>query len=310
MKKSAAADRRLAMEVSSGLLLGNILLSAGKLLAGILAHSGAMISDSVHSASDVVSTLVVIIGLRLSGRRADANHPYGHERLECAAAILLSGMLALTGAGIGLTGVREILRALAGEMTIQVPGLLALGAAVVSVAVKEAMYWYTRRAARKLGSAALMADAWHHRSDALSSVGSFAGILGARLGWPVLDPVASVVICAFILRAAVKIFMDAVGQMTDRACDAETEQTIRKIILAQPGVEGIDLLKTRRFSSKIYVDVEIAADGNKTLYETHAIAESVHTAIETSLDQVKHIMVHVNPLQIPSDAGEREDREE
>ncbi len=310
MKKTAAADRRLAMEVSAVSLLVNILLSAGKLLAGILAHSGAMISDSVHSASDVVSTLVVIIGLRLSGRRADANHPYGHERLECAAAILLSGMLALTGAGIGLTGVREILRALAGEMTIQVPGLLALGAAVVSVAVKEAMYWYTRRAARKLGSADLMADAWHHRSDALSSVGSFAGILGARLGWPVLDPVASVVICAFILRAAVKIFMDAVGQMTDRACDAETEQTIRKIILAQPGVEGIDLLKTRRFSSKIYVDVEIAADGNKTLYETHAIAESVHTAIETSLDQVKHIMVHVNPLQIPSDAGEREDREE
>lgn len=310
MKKTAAADRRLAMEVSAVSLLVNILLSAGKLLAGILAHSGAMISDSVHSASDVVSTLVVIIGLRLSGRRADANHPYGHERLECAAAILLSGMLALTGAGIGLTGVREILRALAGEMTIQVPGLLALGTAVVSVAVKEAMYWYTRRAARKLGSAALMADAWHHRSDALSSVGSFAGILGARLGWPVLDPVASVVICAFILRAAVKIFMDAVGQMTDRACDAETEQTIRKIILAQPGVEGIDLLKTRRFSSKIYVDVEIAADGNKTLYETHAIAESVHTAIETSLDQVKHIMVHVNPLQLPSDAGEREDREE
>ncbi len=310
MKKTAAADRRLAMEVSAVSLLVNILLSAGKLLAGILAHSGAMISDSVHSASDVVSTLVVIIGLRLSGRRADANHPYGHERLECAAAILLSGMLALTGAGIGLTGVREILRALAGEMTIQVPGLLALGAAVVSVAVKEAMYWYTRRAARKLGSAALMADAWHHRSDALSSVGSFAGILGARLGWPVLDPVASVVICAFILRAAVKIFMDAVGQMTDRACDAETEQTIRKIILAQPGVEGIDLLKTRRFSSKIYVDVEIAADGNKTLYETHTIAESVHTAIETSLDRVKHIMVHVNPLQIPSDAGEREDREE
>ncbi|MCD8331587.1 MAG: cation diffusion facilitator family transporter [Oscillospiraceae bacterium] len=297
------------MEVSAVSLLVNILLSAGKLLAGILAHSGAMISDSVHSASDVVSTLVVIVGLRLSGRRADANHPYGHERLECAAAILLSGMLALTGAGIGLTGIREILQVLEGNLTIQTPGLLALGAAVVSVAVKEAMYWYTRRAARKLGSAALMADAWHHRSDALSSVGSFAGILGARLGWPVLDPVASVVICAFILRAAVKIFMDAVGQMTDRACDAETEQTIREIILAQPGVEGIDLLKTRRFSSKIYVDVEIAADGNKTLYETHAIAEAVHTAIETSLDQVKHIMVHVNPLQLPEDAGEgkRED---
>ncbi|MCD8375648.1 MAG: cation diffusion facilitator family transporter [Oscillospiraceae bacterium] len=293
------------MEVSLVSLLVNIALSAGKLLAGIFAHSGAMVSDGVHSASDVVSTLVVIVGLRLSKRREDETHPYGHERLECAAAILLAGMLALTGTGVGLAGVKEILQALAGNLEIQPPGLLALGAAVVSVAVKEAMYWYTHRAARKLGSAALLADAWHHRSDALSSVGSFIGILGARLGLPMLDPVASVVICAFILRAAVKIFMDAVSQMTDRACDADTEQTIREIILAQRGVEGIDLLKTRRFSSKIYVDVEIAADGSKTLYETHAIAETVHDAIETRMNQVKHIMVHVNPRQPPTQAEER-----
>lgn len=296
MKKQIGNEReRLAMRVSAGSLLANVLLSVGKLLAGILAHSGAMISDGVHSASDVVSTVVVMIGIRLSGKKSDQNHPYGHERLECAAAILLAGMLGLTGVGIGATGIQEIVQAIRGELDIQIPGALALGAAVLSVAVKEAMYWYTRAAAKKLKSAAMMADAWHHRSDALSSVGSFAGILGARLGFPVLDPVASVVICCFILKAAGSIFMDAVRKMTDEACDQGTEQAIREKILEQPGVEGVDLLKTRMFSSKIYVDVEIAADGSKTLFETHQIAETVHDVIERHFEDVKHIMVHVNP---------------
>ena len=210
----------LAMRVSVVTILGNLALTIFKLAAGVLAHSGAMISDAIHSGSDVMSTFVVIAGVRLSGQESDQEHPFGHERFECVAAILLSVMLAATGAGIGWAGIQKIFGD-AGELVV--PGQLALIAAVVSILSKEGMYWYTRAAAKKIESSALMADAWHHRSDALSSIGSFAGVLGARLGMPVLDPVASVVICLFILKAAWDIFQDAISKMIDRACPAEME---------------------------------------------------------------------------------------
>lgn len=282
-----------AMHVSKVSILVNVLLSAGKLAAGIFASSGAMISDAVHSASDVFSTIIVMIGIRISGKEADRRHPYGHERMECVAAILLSVVLALTGAGIGIKGIGKITSGNYQELAV--PGLAALIAAVVSVAVKEWMYWYTRGYAKKIKSSALMADAWHHRSDSLSSIGAFAGILGARMGFPVLDPVASVVICLFILKAAYDIFKDAIDKMVDTACDPQLEGELREFVAAQPGVEGIDLLRTRTFGSRIYVDVDIAADGDLTLREAHEIAEHVHDGIEKQFDQVKHIMVHVDP---------------
>ena len=140
-----------------------------------------------------------------------------------------------------------------------------------------------------------MADAWHHRSDALSSVGSFVGIFGARMGFPMLDPLASVVSCLFVVKAAVDIFRDAISKMTDRSCDQKTVNEMHDCIMNIRGVEGIDLLKTRSFGSKYYVDIEISADGNKKLWETHAIAENVHQAIEHQFPLVKHCMVHVNP---------------
>ena len=163
------------------------------------------------------------------------------------------------------------------------------------------MYWYTRAAAKKINSGALMADAWHHRSDSLSSVGALIGIAGSRMGYPVLDPAASIVISAFIAKAAYEIFMDAVNKMVDKACAPETEDTIRRIVLEQEGVLGIDRLMTRLFGAKIYVDMEIAADGSRTLYETHGIAEQVHDAIEAHFPEVKHCMVHVNPADPSSD---------
>ena len=163
------------------------------------------------------------------------------------------------------------------------------------------MYWYTRAAAKRIRSGALMADAWHHRSDSLSSVGAFVGIAGSRMGFPILDSAASVVISIFIGKAAYDIFMDAVDKMVDKACDKETEETLRKIALSQKGVLGIDRLMTRQFGAKMYVDMEIAADGNKTLYETHEIAEQVHNAIEAHFPDVKHCMVHVNPADIQRD---------
>lgn len=284
---------KTAMRISFVSIAGNTILSLFKLLAGLLAHSGAMISDAIHSASDVFSTIVVIIGVKISGKESDKEHPYGHERLECVAAIILATILAITGLGIGWSALEKIMEGNFEHLVI--PGMLALVAAIVSIVVKEAMFWYTRAGAKKIDSGALMADAWHHRSDALSSVGALIGIGGARLGFPILDPVASLIICVFIEKAALDIFMDAVDKMVDKACDEKTEEEMRQCVLNQQGVLGIDLLQTRTFGNKIYVDVEICADGNSTLNEAHAIAESVHDKIETEFPKVKHIMVHVNP---------------
>ncbi|MDR3277820.1 MAG: cation diffusion facilitator family transporter [Oscillospiraceae bacterium] len=289
-------NERLAVRVSRDSILSNAALSAFKLFAGIFAHSSAMLSDAVHSLSDILSTVIVLVGVKLANRVSDKEHPYGHERFECVAAILLSVFLFLTGVGIGWAGVRKII---AGNYALAAPGVLALAAAVVSIAVKEAMYRYTRRAAKKINSGALMADAWHHRSDALSSVGSFAGILGARLGLPILDPAASAVICLFILKAAVGVFRDAIAKMTDRACDDETVEALRAVVSSQSAVLGIDRLQTRLFGDKIYVDVEISMDGSLTLAASHDTAQRVHDAIEARFPLVKHCMVHVNPAEFP-----------
>ncbi len=286
---------RIAMQTSMVSLIGNSMLSFGKLAAGLLAHSGAMVSDAIHSASDVCSTIIVMIGVRLSGKSSDKEHPYGHERLECVAAILLAVILSLTGLGIGASALSALIQA--DTRTPVIPGILAGIAAIVSIVVKEGMFRYTRHFARKIDSGALMADAWHHRSDALSSVGALVGIAGARLGFPLADPLASLVICIFIEKAAVEIFKDAIDKMVDKSCDEETEQTLREFILQQDGVLGIDLLQTRLFGNKIYVDTEICVDGQKTLQEAHTIAETVHRSIEQTFPKVKHIMVHVNPVE-------------
>lgn len=284
---------KTAMKVSSVSIAVNFVLTALKLLAGVIAHSGAMVSDAVHSASDVFSTVVVIIGIKISAKESDKDHPYGHERMECVAAIVLATILSATGLGIGYTAITKIIGGSYEDLTV--PGVLALIAAIISIAVKEGMYHYTKIHAKRIDSGALMADAWHHRSDALSSVGALIGIAGARMGLPILDPVASVVICVFIEKAAYDIFMDAVNKMVDKACDEEIEEALRNCALAQDGVLGVDLLHTRAFGNKIYVDIEISADGNETLRKAHGIAENVHNSIEQTFPKVKHIMVHVNP---------------
>ena len=283
---------KTATRVSAVSIAGNAALSLFKLLAGVLAHSGAMISDAVHSASDVLSSFIVIIGVKLSVRAPDKEHPYGHERFECVAAIVLAVVLGVTGLLIGYQAVGSIDAAAGARL---VPGQLALVAAIVSIAVKEAMYWYTRYYGKRLNSTSLMANAWHHRSDALSSVGALIGIAGARMGHPVMEPIASLVICVFILKAAYDIFRDAMGKMVDHAADAETERSISDCVLQQAEVLGIDRLQTREFGSRIYVDLEIRLDGALSLYEAHEIAERVHDCIEQNFPRVKHIMVHVNP---------------
>ena len=294
-EKKSKEKENIVMRVSAYTMIVNIILSAGKVAAGVVANSGAMISDGIHSASDVFSTIVVMIGYKLSARESDENHPYGHERIECVAALLLAGILCATGIVIGYEGILKIIHA--EEISLGMPGILALVAAIVSILVKEGMYWYTRNAAKRVNSGALMADAWHHRSDAMSSIGSMVGIIGARLGYPICDPLASVIICVFIVKAAYDIFKDAVNKMLDTACDTSTVEKMREVILSQEGVVGIDQMQTRLFGARIYVDVEIAAEKHSTLSQAHTIAERVHEAIEHNFEDVKHCMVHVNPAE-------------
>ena len=268
-------ERRIIRKLSRVGILGNILLASFKLFAGIIGKSGAMVSDAVHSLSDVFATVVAYFGVLLSRQEEDARHPYGHERLECVASLVL-----------GL-----ILEAL------DIPTVLPLIAAVVSIVVKESMFWYTMYYAKKMDSSAFKADAWHHRSDAISSVGSFVGIGLAKLGFPFMDPVASLIICILILKVAYDIIKDAIAKMLDTSCGEDFEQKLSSFILEQPGVEQIDLLHTRQFGNKIYMDLEIAVNRDISLVDAHAIAERVHQNIETNYPNVKHVMIHVNPLE-------------
>lgn len=293
-KATAGNDfQKIANRVSVISIIQNVLLSLFKLFAGIFANSNAMISDAIHSASDVFSTIVVIIGIRLSSRDSDREHPYGHERMECVAAIILSIVLFITGLGIGIQALQAILNG--NYETLQMPGILALIAAIVSIITKEAMYWYTRHYAKQIDSAALMADAWHHRSDAFSSIGALIGIAGSRMGFPIMDSIASLVIFIFIAKAAFDIFKDAMDKMVDHSCDENTEKAIYDCVISHEDVLGIDLLQSRIFGNKIYVDLEIELDASYTLEKAHRIAEDIHEDIEKNFPKVKHVMIHVNP---------------
>jgi len=280
-----------AYRVSIISLAVNLVLSTFKFIAGFAAGSGAMVSDAVHSASDVASTIIVMIGIRLANEKPDSRHQYGHEKFECIAAVILSAFLFAIAIGIGYNGVRQLLNP--GE--IPVPGFLALVAALVSIVVKEWMYWFTIAAAKKINSGALKADAWHHRSDALSSVGSLIGIGAARMGYPIMEPLASLLICLMIFKAAFDIIKQAFEQMVDTAADEKTADEIYRAVYSVNGVQKIDLLHTRMHANLLYVDVEIAVDGSLELYDSHRIAQEVHDRLEGQFPLIKHCMVHVNP---------------
>ncbi|MBO4374087.1 MAG: cation transporter [Lachnospiraceae bacterium] len=274
-------------------ILGNVFLAGFKLFAGLFGRSGAMVSDAVHSLSDVFATLIAFIGVMLAKRPEDEEHPYGHERLECVASLVLGIILFGTAAMIGYSGIRKVI---AREELI-VPTMLPLVAAIVSIVVKEGMFWYTMHYAKKLDSPAFRADAWHHRSDAISSVGSFIGIGLAKLGFPIMDPIASLIICIFIFKVAFDISKDALSRMLDTSCGNEFEDELKDFILQQPRVLNIDLLHTRQFGNRIYIDLEIAVQSDISLIDAHSIAENVHDAVEKKFPNVKHIMIHVNPFE-------------
>ncbi len=274
----------------------NIFLSLIKLLAGFIGHSTSMISDGVHSLSDVISSIGVFIGLRISQKPADIDHPYGHEKFEAVLSKILAFILFLTGLSIGYSAIETIV-----SSSYIIPKMMTIWAALLSIGVKEWMYHYTIRQAKKIESTALAADALHHRSDSLSSIGALIGIIGARLGFPILDPLAALVITLIILKVAIEIFVEATNQVIDKAASPELVNEIIQQIQSVNGVLAIDSLKTRVHSNRIYVDLEISVEATLSLIEAHTIAEAVHYQLEQNIHKIKHCTVHVNPLKLPSD---------
>ncbi len=292
-KDSSNYAEKLALKVSFFSLCGNSVLSIFKLIAGLVGKSYAMIADSVHSISDVFTTIIVIIGVKISAKKADKEHPYGHDRFECVAALLLSFALFMVGAMIGYSAISKLVDG--SYKSIAVPETIALVAAVVSILEQCLMFVITIKAAKKINSGALRADAWHHLSDSLSSIGSFAGILGAMLGVPILDIIAGLVICLLIFKVSVDVFIDSVNKVTDKAVDDKTQEKIKELVFSTEGVIVIDRMRTRQFGNMIYIDLEIACDSNLTLVEAHQIAQNVHDKIEKEMKNVKHCLIHVNP---------------
>lgn len=282
--------KKACLKVSLIIIIINIVLFAIKLIAGILGNSSAMISDAIHSLSDVLSTFIVIVGLKISNKESDDRHQYGHERLENVASLILAFILLITGFMIGVNGLKNVY-----NNTFVIPNVIALIASIISIIVKEWMYWYTIIIAKKYNSDSLKADAWHHRSDALSSIGSLVGISSSMLGLLFMDVVAGIIIAIIIIKIAIEIFIDSINKMIDCSCDESTLNKIRYLVLETNGVEGIDDIKTRIFGNKIYIDLEIIADKNITFEEAHNIAHNVHDILEEKIVDVKHCMVHINP---------------
>ncbi len=287
---------KVAARTSGVSIVTALLLSVFKIVAGSLADSTAVVSDGIHSCADAVNSLIAFFGVFLSGRAADRSHPYGYERYECVISTIMAFILCASGIGVGIEGVERLVEIIGGNgENMTSPGIIAIVAAALSIIVNELLYHYIQSSAKKIQSSALRADAWHHRLDALVSVGSLVGALGARLGVQILDPLASLIICILILRTAVVIFLDAASKMVDKSCDEETVQDMTRSIQQIEGVERVDALRTRIFGPRIYVDVEVSADGEKKLKETHNIAENVQRTIEENYPQVKRCMVYMIP---------------
>ena len=278
-------NEKIAIKVSVISIILNCLLTLIKFISGVISKSSAMISDSVHSLSDVLSTFVVIIGVKIANKKADISNPYD---------MALNFMLFIIGALIGINGIKNVTN----SSNLVMPGVLALIASIISIISKEAMYQYTIRVSKKINSAALKADAWHHRSDALSSIGSFIGILGSRLGFKIFDPLASVIISLCIIKVSIDIFKDAIDKMVDKSCDKEVIDKVISVIEKNESVKNIDDIKTRQFGNKAYVDVEISVDENLLLKDAHKVAEEIHNSVENEINIVKHCMVHVNPYEV------------
>jgi len=291
--QNKTVSEKIIYQVSLITVIGNLALTIVKLFAGFLGKSIAMISDAVHSASDVLSTFAVMIGAKFSNKKADKEHPYGHEKIESVTSIILAVMLFASGISIGFCGINEILKSQIDS--ISHPSAIVIWFAVLSIIVKEIMYRYTKSAASKINSSSLEADAWHHRSDALSSVGSLIGVTGAVLGFPILDPIASIAICLIIIKVSYNIAKTGFNQIIDTAASPEIETEIIDIIKNQSDILKLDSLKTRQFGNRIYVDIEVQIDKNTSFQDVHALIHQLRLKIEKHNPSIKHCMIHANP---------------
>lgn len=277
----------------------NLLLVGVKFVAGIAGHSAAMISDAVHSLSDFVTDIVVLVFVRISAQPQDEGHDYGHGKFETMATLLIGLALAAAAIGIVVSGAGKLAAWLQGE-DLPSPGKLALWAALLSILAKEVLYQYTRIKGQKLDSPALEANAWHHRSDALSSVGAAIGIGGAILlgnRWTVLDPLASIVVGLMLVKVAWDLMGPSFRELTDSSLPKETEAEMLEIIRGIDGVQDPHNLRTRRVGNRIVAEVHIRLDGSQSLSEAHEKATEVERRIKARFGQQSHIVVHMEPVK-------------
>ncbi|MCR4811234.1 MAG: cation diffusion facilitator family transporter [Bacteroidales bacterium] len=277
----------------------NVLLTVFKFIAGVLGRSAAMTADAAHSLSDLLTDAVVILFVRISAKPEDRGHDYGHGKYETLATSIIGLLLAAVAVGIGFHGVSDIVVWSRGGV-LDSPGMLAMWAAVVSVLLKEAVYQYTAVYARKLDSSVMKANAWHHRSDALSSLGTLAGIGGAiALGgrWAVLDPLASLVVAFFILRVACKLLKQGLSELLEASLPDEVEQEILSLVMSHPGVSDPHHLRTRRIGSRYAIELHIRMDGSMSLSEAHDCTREIEAALKQRFGQSTHINLHVEPAK-------------
>lgn len=275
----------------------NVVLTVFKILAGVLGRSSAMIADGVHSLSDLLSDVVVLVFTRISSKGQDRDHSFGHGKFETLATLIISILLVAVGANLLSSGVRNIMGVINGEI-LERPGYVALVAAVVSIVAKESIYHATVRTGRKTGSTAVIANAWHHRSDAFSSVGSLIGIGGALvLGdkWTVLDPLASCVISVAIIVVAVKMAMPSLAELLEASLPEEIEDEILATASSVEGVNDVHELKTRRNGMSFIIDAHIAVDPDISVVEAHDIATNVENALRERYGRETQINIHVEP---------------
>ncbi len=279
--------------------VANLLLLVFKFIAGIVGHSAAMVADAVHSLSDFITDIVVIVFVSIAGKPEDKDHDYGHGKYETLATAVIGVVLFFVGVSILINGIQTIVDALNGK-ALQAPSLLALIAAVVSIVVKEILYHYTVKAGKRLHSPSVVANAWHHRSDALSSLGTTLGIGGAIvLGekWRVLDPIAAVVVSLFIIKVAIELLGPCIDELLERSLPDKMESRILEIILATPQVSSPHHLRTRRIGSYIAIEVHIRMDGSLTLSEAHSVASDIEKRLKAEFGDSTHIGIHMEPTK-------------
>lgn len=275
----------------------NIVLTTLKIIAGILGRSAAMIADGVHSLSDLFSDVIVLIFTHISSKGKDRDHSFGHGKFETLATLIVSVMLVVVGADFMAKGVRKIIGVLNGEM-IPVPGMVALWAAAASIAAKEILYHVTARVGKKINSPVVMANAWHHRSDAFSSIGALAGIGGAIIlgdRWAILDPLASCGISIAIIAVAVKMALPSLAELLEASLPEEMENEIKEIAMSVEGVDDIHELKTRRNGISVIIDAHVVVDPDMTVVQAHDISTAVETALRSRFGAETQINIHVEP---------------